>query len=97
MDGLRYSPDDPYYRLGPVNTCLYVRACRLVTGTSSGSEEVSREASILSREAPIFFRTFFHNFFLRNWTRFFFPLNEIGQGFRLQFWDLQTLHNLFPA
>jgi len=22
MDGLRYSPDDPYYRLGP---CLYVR------------------------------------------------------------------------
>jgi len=29
-----YSPDDPYYRLGPVHTCLYVRACRLVTGTS---------------------------------------------------------------
>jgi len=26
---------DPYYRLGPVHTCLYVRACRLVTGTSS--------------------------------------------------------------
>jgi len=26
MDGLRYSPDDPYYRLGPVHTCLYVRA-----------------------------------------------------------------------
>jgi len=26
----------PYYRLGPVHTCLYVRACRLVTGTSSG-------------------------------------------------------------
>ena len=25
MDGLRYSPDDPYYRLGPVHTCLYVR------------------------------------------------------------------------
>ena len=25
MDGLRYSPDDPYYRLGPVRTCLYVR------------------------------------------------------------------------
>jgi len=24
MDSLRYSPDDPYYRLGPVNTCLYV-------------------------------------------------------------------------
>ena len=22
---LRYSPDDPYYRLGPVHTCLYVR------------------------------------------------------------------------
>ena len=21
----RYSPDDPYYRLGPVHTCLYVR------------------------------------------------------------------------
>ena len=35
MDGLRYSPDDPYYRLWPVHTCLYVRACRLVTGTSS--------------------------------------------------------------
>jgi len=35
VDGLRYSPDDPYYRLGPVHTCLYVRACRLVTGTSS--------------------------------------------------------------
>jgi len=33
----RYSPDDPYYslRLRPVHTCLYVRACRLVTGTSS--------------------------------------------------------------
>jgi len=25
MDGLRYSPDDPHYRLGPVHTCLYVR------------------------------------------------------------------------
>jgi len=25
MDGLRYSPDDPYYRLGPVYKCLYVR------------------------------------------------------------------------
>jgi len=25
MDGLRYSPDDPYYRLGPVHTWLYVR------------------------------------------------------------------------
>jgi len=25
MDGLRYSPDDPNYRLGPVNTCLYAR------------------------------------------------------------------------
>jgi len=25
MDGPRYSPDDPYYRLGPVHTCLYVR------------------------------------------------------------------------
>ena len=25
MDGLRYSPDNPYYRLGPVHTCLYVR------------------------------------------------------------------------
>jgi len=33
MDGLRYSSDDPYYRLGPVYTCLYVRPCRLVTGT----------------------------------------------------------------
>ena len=25
MDGLRHSPDDPYYRFGPVHTCLYVR------------------------------------------------------------------------
>ena len=25
MDGLRYFPDDPYYRLGPVHTCLYVQ------------------------------------------------------------------------
>jgi len=25
MDGLRYSPDDSYYRFGPVHTCLYVR------------------------------------------------------------------------
>jgi len=25
MDGLRYSPDDLYYRLGSVHTCLYVR------------------------------------------------------------------------
>ena len=25
IDGLRYSPDDPYYRLGPVHTCLYVQ------------------------------------------------------------------------
>jgi len=24
MDGLRHSPDDPYYRLGPLNTCLHV-------------------------------------------------------------------------
>jgi len=34
MDGLRYPSDDLYYRLGPVHTCFYVRACRLVTGTS---------------------------------------------------------------
>ena len=27
MDGLRYTPDDPYYTLGPVRTCLYVRVC----------------------------------------------------------------------
>ena len=26
MDGLHYFPDDPYYRLGPVHMCLYVRA-----------------------------------------------------------------------
>ena len=25
MDGLCYSPDDPYYRHGPVHTCIYVR------------------------------------------------------------------------
>ena len=25
MDGLRYSSDDLYYRLGPIHTCLYVR------------------------------------------------------------------------
>ena len=25
IDGLRYSPDDPYYGLGPVHTSLYVR------------------------------------------------------------------------
>jgi len=25
MDGLRYSPDDPYYRLGPVHTSLHAR------------------------------------------------------------------------
>ena len=25
MDDLRYSPDDPYYELLPVHTCLYVR------------------------------------------------------------------------
>jgi len=25
MDGLRYSPDNPYYRSGPVHTCLDVR------------------------------------------------------------------------
>ena len=24
IDGLRYSPDDPYYGLGPVHTSLYV-------------------------------------------------------------------------
>jgi len=24
MAGRRYSTDDPYYRLGPVHTCLYV-------------------------------------------------------------------------
>jgi len=34
MDVLRYSPVDPYYRLGAFHTCLYVRACRLVTRTS---------------------------------------------------------------
>jgi len=26
IDGLRYSPDDLYYRHGPVHTCFYVRA-----------------------------------------------------------------------
>jgi len=35
MDGLLYSLDDPYYRLGLVHMCLYVRAYQLVTGTSS--------------------------------------------------------------
>jgi len=25
MDGLRYSPDDPSYRLGPFHTCLCIR------------------------------------------------------------------------
>ena len=35
MDGLRYSPDDPYYILGPVHMHFFVRACRLMTGTSS--------------------------------------------------------------
>ena len=25
IDSLRYSRDDPYYRFGPVHTCLYVR------------------------------------------------------------------------
>jgi len=34
-DANRGSRDDPYHILGPVHTCLYVRACRLVTGTSS--------------------------------------------------------------
>jgi len=32
MDGLRYSPDDPYYRLGPVHTCLSVRVTVRETG-----------------------------------------------------------------
>ena len=36
MDGLRYSPDDPYYTLGPVHTCLYIQVHQVVTGTSSG-------------------------------------------------------------
>jgi len=31
----RYSSDDPYYRLGHIHTCFYVRACRLVMGTTS--------------------------------------------------------------
>jgi len=35
MDGLRYSPDDPYYRLGPFRSCLYVAAFRLLNCTSS--------------------------------------------------------------
>ena len=42
MDGLRYSPDDPYNKLGPLHTCLYVRACRLVTGTSSEPPRATR-------------------------------------------------------
>jgi len=25
IDGLRYSPDDPHYGLGPVHTSLYIR------------------------------------------------------------------------
>jgi len=29
MDGLRYCPDDPYYRLGPVHTCVYVRVRKI--------------------------------------------------------------------
>ena len=32
MDSLRYSPDDPYYKLGPVHTCLYVRVREPETG-----------------------------------------------------------------
>jgi len=26
----RYSPDDPYFRLGPVHTCHYIRVCETV-------------------------------------------------------------------
>ena len=32
MDGLLYSPDDPYCRLGPVHTCIYVRIGETVAG-----------------------------------------------------------------
>ena len=28
MDGLSHSPDDPYYKLGPVHTCFCVRVCK---------------------------------------------------------------------
>jgi len=36
LDGRRYSPGDRLYcRFGPVHTCVYVRVCWLVIGTSS--------------------------------------------------------------
>jgi len=46
MDGLRYSSDDPDCRLGPHYTCLYVRACRLLTLPSF----------FLSQLNPIFYK-----------------------------------------
>jgi len=61
MDGLRYSLDDSYYRLGPVRTCLYVRACQLVTGTSSqvpwnarGRRLVEPGVARVNKVSPVF-------------------------------------------
>jgi len=51
MDGPRYSPDDPYYRLGPVCTCLYVGV------RETGDCDLFRFGS-LSREVPSFFPDF---------------------------------------
>jgi len=87
---LRYSPDDPYHRLGPVHTCLYVRV------RETGDWDLFQFGS-LSREAPISISDFLSQF-LRNRTRIFFP-PEIIQGFWLQFqvWYLHTLFNPFPA
>ena len=62
MDGLRYSPDDPYYRLGPVHTRLYVRACRLVTGTPSGRAAsggaIAPQPPRATRPTPEYIRNF---------------------------------------
>ena len=60
MDGLRYSPDDPHYRLGPVHTFLYVRV------GETGDWDLFRFRS-LSRKAPSFFSDFFLQF-VRNRT-----------------------------
>jgi len=72
MDCLHYSPDDPYYRLGPVHTCLYVRV------RETGDWDLFQFGS-LSKEAPIFFPDFFSQF-LRNRTRKFFSLKSDTQS-----------------
>ena len=69
-----------------IRVCMF-KFVRLVTGSSSGSDHCPGRHQV--------FPGLFPTIFAKSDTKFFFP--EIGQGFRLHFWDLWTLYDTFPA